>query len=47
MENMILFNIPEEVMYIINKFNNSGYEAYAVGGCIRDVFWVFCPMIGI
>ena len=28
--------IPEEVKSILSKLNNSGYEAYAVGGCARD-----------
>ena len=28
--------IPEDVKYIIEKLNNAGYEAFAVGGCIRD-----------
>ncbi len=29
-------NLPENVKYLINKLTNSGYKAYAVGGCIRD-----------
>jgi len=29
--------IPEEVLSIIEKFKKSGYEAYIVGGCVRDV----------
>lgn len=28
--------IPEKVEYIINILMKSGYEAYAVGGCVRD-----------
>lgn len=28
--------IPEQVERIINKLNDNGYEAYAVGGCVRD-----------
>lgn len=28
--------IPENVQKIIDIFNNNGFEAYAVGGCIRD-----------
>ena len=28
--------IPDDVKYIIEKLNSAGYEAYAVGGCIRD-----------
>lgn len=28
--------IPEKVNYIINKLEANGFEAFAVGGCIRD-----------
>lgn len=28
--------LPEKVKYIINKLEAAGYEAYAVGGCVRD-----------
>ncbi len=28
--------LPEKVKYIINTLSAAGYEAYAVGGCIRD-----------
>ncbi len=28
--------LPEHVTYIINKLEQAGFEAYAVGGCIRD-----------
>ena len=28
--------LPENVKYIINELNKSGFEAYAVGGCVRD-----------
>lgn len=28
--------LPEDVSYIINKLEDAGYEAYAVGGCVRD-----------
>jgi len=28
--------IPNEVKYIIDTFETNGYEAYAVGGCVRD-----------
>lgn len=28
--------LPEDVSYIINKLEEAGYEAYAVGGCVRD-----------
>jgi tRNA nucleotidyltransferase (CCA-adding enzyme) len=29
-------NIPKEVQYIIETLESRGYEAYAVGGCVRD-----------
>lgn len=28
--------IPNDVKVILNKLNKSGYEAYVVGGCVRD-----------
>ena len=28
--------LPEKVKQIINELEAAGYEAYAVGGCIRD-----------
>ena len=29
-------NIPKNIRYIIEQLNNAGYEAYVVGGCVRD-----------
>ena len=29
--------LPEDVSYIIRKIEESGFEAYAVGGCVRDL----------
>jgi len=29
--------IPEKVRYILQKLNENNYEAYAVGGCVRDI----------
>ncbi len=29
-------NMPPQVVAILNKLNNRGYEAYVVGGCVRD-----------
>ena len=29
-------NMPNDVTYIIEQLNNAGFEAYAVGGCVRD-----------
>lgn len=28
--------LPEQVAFIINTLNEAGFEAYAVGGCVRD-----------
>ncbi|MDF2804532.1 MAG: hypothetical protein K0S61_4437 [Anaerocolumna sp.] len=28
--------LPQNVDYIINELGNNGYEAFAVGGCVRD-----------
>lgn len=33
---MITIDIPADVRYIIEKLRSAGYEAYAVGGCVRD-----------
>ncbi len=32
----MIIQLPEQVEYIINTIMKAGYEAYAVGGCIRD-----------
>ena len=31
------FQIPKNVQYIIDTLIDNGYEAYAVGGCVRDM----------
>lgn len=33
---MMKINLPEKVNYIIETLTKHGYEAYAVGGCVRD-----------
>ena len=33
---MIQVNLPADVTYIIEILYKAGYEAFAVGGCIRD-----------
>lgn len=33
---MIHIDLPEDVKNILNVLRSSGYEAYAVGGCVRD-----------
>lgn len=32
----IRIDIPEKAKYIIDTLENAGYEAYVVGGCVRD-----------
>lgn len=32
----VQITLPEQVAFIINTLNNAGFEAYAVGGCVRD-----------
>lgn len=36
MSESVTILLPEKVRYIINRITEAGYEAYAVGGCIRD-----------
>lgn len=36
MDKKVQIELPEKVSYILNTLNRSGYEAYAVGGCVRD-----------
>ncbi len=31
------FSLPKAVLFIIETLNAAGYEAYAVGGCVRDM----------
>ena len=33
---MTQIQLPEKVNYIISKLEEAGFEAYAVGGCVRD-----------
>lgn len=33
---MLEIDMPKDVEYIINKIISNGYEAYIVGGCVRD-----------
>ncbi len=30
-------NLPEYILFAIDRLNSFGYQAYAVGGCIRDI----------
>ena len=36
MERNIKICLPEDVKTIIETIENAGFEAYAVGGCVRD-----------
>lgn len=36
MSETVTILLPEKVRYIINTITKAGYEAFAVGGCIRD-----------
>lgn len=36
MSETVTISLPEKVRYIINTITKAGYEAFAVGGCIRD-----------
>ena len=40
----MLISIPKDVKYIIDTFYNNGYEAFMVGGCIRDILLNKTPM---
>lgn len=31
------FDIPDNIMFIIKELENNGYEAYIVGGALRDM----------
>ncbi len=33
---MFLIQIPEPAAFIVNTLNDAGFEAYVVGGCVRD-----------
>ena len=41
---MVEIQIPEKVNKIIHTLQEHGYEAYAVGGCVRDSFLGREPM---
>ena len=32
-----MFQIPQKIEYIIEKLTQNGFEAYIVGGCVRDI----------
>lgn len=34
----IEYAIPKEVLHVVETLRNAGFEAYLVGGCVRDMF---------
>ena len=36
--------LPDKVSFIINELRSAGYDAYAVGGCVRDSLLEKAPM---
>ena len=32
----VTINLPDKVKFIIDTLTGAGFEAYAVGGCVRD-----------
>ncbi len=32
------WKLPQDVIYILDTLSKSGYQAYTVGGCVRDMF---------
>ncbi len=32
-----MFKIPDKIEYVLKKLTQNGYEAYVVGGCVRDM----------
>lgn len=37
------FNIPKEVLAVAEKLENESFEAYLIGGCVRDMFLQKAP----
>lgn len=38
-----MINLPKNVKYILSTLNSNGYEAYIVGGCVRDSLMGIIP----
>lgn len=36
-------NFPMQVEFILNRLQDAGFEAYVVGGCVRDIIMGFTP----
>ena len=39
----MLISLPEKVKTVIGKLQDNGFEAYAVGGCVRDSYLGVTP----
>ena len=31
------FDLPQNIKFVLNTFNQNGHKAYIVGGCVRDL----------
>lgn len=38
-----MFKIPENIEFVLDRLNQNGYEAYIVGGCVRDILLAKTP----
>ncbi len=38
-----MLNIPQKTEYVLNRLNENGFEAYIVGGCVRDMLMGIVP----
>ena len=38
-----MFKIPEKIEFVIEKLAKNGFEAYIVGGCVRDILLLKVP----
>ena len=36
------FALPQDVLFILDTLHSAGYEAYIVGGCVRDM--ILCEL---
>ena len=38
-----MFKLPEKIEYVLKSITNNGFEAYIVGGCVRDMLMGKAP----
>ena len=38
-----MFEIPQNVGFVLDRLNQNGYKAYIVGGCVRDFLLSVTP----